>query len=239
MLALACVLWPAAAWAAPGINLNLDSGGGNGVSTSLQLLVLLTVLSLAPSILIMMTSFTRIIIVLGFVRNALGTPSMPPNQVLVGIALFLTMFVMAPTFTAINDTAIQPLMDKKIDEQTALKRAEIPIREFMFAPGRPEGPGPVHGAVRRGAGPKTRADVPTRVLIPAFVLSELKTAFEIGFLILIPFLIIDMVIASTVMSMGMVMLPPVVISLPFKILLFVLVDGWHLVSESLIRGFAT
>jgi flagellar biosynthetic protein FliP len=238
MLALACVLWPAAAWAAPGINLNLDSGGGNGVSTSLQLLVLLTVLSLAPSILIMMTSFTRIIIVLGFVRNALGTPSMPPNQVLVGISLFLTMFVMAPTFTAINDTAIQPLMDKKIDEQTALKRAEIPIREFMFAQVDQKDLAMFTDMSGEGR-PKTRADVPTRVLIPAFVLSELQTAFEIGFLILIPFLIIDMVIASTVMSMGMVMLPPVVISLPFKILLFVLVDGWHLVSESLIRGFAT
>lgn len=238
VLALACVLWPAAAWAAPGINLNLDSGGGNGVSTSLQLLVLLTVLSLAPSILIMMTSFTRIIIVLGFVRNALGTPSMPPNQVLVGISLFLTMFVMAPTFTAINDTAIQPLMDKKIDEQTALKRAEIPIREFMFTQVDQKDLAMFTDMSGEGR-PKTRADVPTRVLIPAFVLSELQTAFEIGFLILIPFLIIDMVIASTVMSMGMVMLPPVVISLPFKILLFVLVDGWHLVSESLIRGFAT
>ena len=239
VLTLICVLWPAAAWAAPGINLNLDSSGnGNGVSTSLQLLVLLTVLSLAPSILIMMTSFTRIIIVLGFVRNALGTPSMPPNQVLVGISLFLTMFVMAPTFTAINDTAIQPLMDNKISEQTAIKRAEIPIREFMFAQVDQKDLAMFTDMSGEGR-PKTRADVPTRVLIPAFVLSELQTAFEIGFLILIPFLIIDMVIASTVMSMGMVMLPPVVISLPFKVLLFVLVDGWHLVSESLIRGFAT
>jgi flagellar biosynthetic protein FliP len=235
VLTLACILWPAAAWAAPGINLNLDSSG-DGVSTSLQLLVLLTVLSLAPSILIMMTSFTRIIIVLGFVRNALGTPSMPPNQILVGISLFLTMFVMAPTFTAINDTAIQPLMDKKIDEQTALKRAEIPIREFMFTQVDQKDLALFTDMSGEGR-PTTRADVPTRVLIPAFVLSELQTAFEIGFLILIPFLIIDMIIASTVMSMGMVMLPPVVISLPFKILLFVLVDGWHLVSESLVRGF--
>ncbi len=237
VLALACILWPAAAWAAPGINLNLDSSG-DGVSTSLQLLVLLTVLSLAPSILIMMTSFTRIIIVLGFVRNALGTPSMPPNQILVGISLFLTMFVMAPTFTAINDTAIQPLMDKKIDEQTALKRAEIPIREFMFKQVDQKDLSLFTDMSGEGR-PKTRADVPTRVLIPAFVLSELQTAFEIGFLILIPFLIIDMIIALTVMSMGMVMLPPVVISLPFKILLFVLVDGWHLVSESLVRGFVS
>jgi flagellar biosynthetic protein FliP len=237
VLTLACILWPAAAWAAPGINLNLDSSG-DGVSTSLQLLLLLTVLSLAPSILIMMTSFTRIIIVLGFVRNALGTPSMPPNQVLVGISLFLTMFVMAPTFTAINDTAIQPLIDKKIDEQTALKRAEIPIREFMFT--QVDQKDLALFTEMSGEGrPVTRADVPTRVLIPACVRSELQTACEIGFLILLPFLIIVMVIASSVMSRGMVMLPPVVISLPFKILLFVLVDGWHLVTESIVRGFAT
>jgi flagellar biosynthetic protein FliP len=237
VLAIGCVLWPAAAWAAPGINLNLDSNDGE-VSTSLQLLALITVLSLAPSILIMMTSFTRIIIVLGFVRNALGTPSMPPNQVLVGIALFLSMFVMAPTFTQINDLALQPLLEKKIDEGEALKRAEIPLRDFMFKQVDQKDLS-LFTELSKGERPKTRADVPTRVLIPAFVLSELKTAFEIGFLILIPFLVIDMVIASTVMSMGMVMLPPVVISLPFKILLFVLVDGWHLVSESLVRGFAT
>jgi flagellar biosynthesis protein FliP len=235
VMALACMLWPAAAWAAPGINLDL-SGEDGEVSTSLQLLALLTVLSLAPSILIMMTSFTRIIIVLGFVRNALGTPSMPPNQVLVGIALFLSLFVMAPTFTQINDQALQPLMDKKIDEEEALKRAEAPIRDFMFRQVDQRDLA-LFTELSKEERPETRADVPTTVLIPAYVLSELKTAFEIGFLILIPFLVIDMVIASTVMSMGMVMLPPVVISLPFKILLFVLVDGWHLVSESLVQGF--
>jgi flagellar biosynthetic protein FliP len=237
VMALACVVWPAMAWAAPGINLNLDSKDGE-VSTSLQLLALITVLSLAPSILIMMTSFTRIIIVLGFVRNALGTPSMPPNQVLVGISLFLSMFVMAPTFTKINDQALQPLMNHKIDEETALHRAEEPIRDFMFKQVDQKDLS-LFTELSKSARPKTRADVPTRVLFPAFVLSELKTAFEIGFLILIPFLVIDMVVASTVMSMGMVMLPPVVISLPFKILLFVLVDGWHLVSESLVRGFVS
>ena len=235
VLAVGCLLWPALAKAAPGINLTLDGDEG-GVSTSLQLLVLLTILSLAPSILIMMTSFTRIIIVLGFVRNALGTPSMPPNQVLVGVALFLSLFVMGPTFTQINDQAIQPLMNDKIDEKTALERAEAPIRAFMFEQVDQQDLSLFTDLSGEGR-PATRADVPTRVLIPAFVLSELKTAFEIGFLILIPFLIIDMVIASTVMSMGMVMLPPVIISLPFKILLFVLVDGWHLVSESLVRGF--
>lgn len=235
VLALACVLWPAVAWAAPGINLNLNGEDGE-VSTSLQLLALLTILSLAPSILIMMTSFTRIIIVLGFVRNALGTPSMPPNQILVGIALFLSLFIMAPTFTQINDEALQPLLAKKIDEGEALKRAEAPIRDFMFKQVDQRDLA-LFTELSKSERPKTRADVATQVLIPAYVLSELKTAFEIGFLILIPFLIIDMVIASTVMSMGMVMLPPVVISLPFKILLFVLVDGWHLVSESLVRGF--
>jgi flagellar biosynthetic protein FliP len=236
VMALACIAWPAIASAAPaGINLNLNGKDGE-VSTSLQLLALLTVLSLAPSILIMMTSFTRIIIVLGFVRNALGTPSMPPNQVLVGISLFLSLFVMAPTFTQINDQALQPLMDKKIDEKTALHRAEEPIREFMFKQVDQKDLA-LFTELSKQPRPKTRADVPTTVLIPAYVLSELKTAFEIGFLILIPFLVIDMVIASTVMSMGMVMLPPVVISLPFKILLFVLVDGWHLVSESLVQGF--
>ena len=235
VMALACVLWPAAAWAAPGINLDLNGKDGE-VSTSLQLLALLTVLSLAPSILIMMTSFTRIIIVLGFVRNALGTPSMPPNQILVGIALFLSLFVMTPTFTQINDEALQPLLEKKIDEGQALKRAEAPIRDFMFKQVDQRDLA-LFTQLSKTERPKTRADVPTQVLIPAYVLSELKTAFEIGFLILIPFLIIDMVIASTVMSMGMVMLPPVVISLPFKILLFVLVDGWHLVSESLVQGF--
>jgi flagellar biosynthesis protein FliP len=154
------------------------------------------------------------------------------------VALFLTMFVMSPTLTTINDTALQPLMDKKIDTQTAIKRAEAPIRDFMFKQVDQSDLGTFMDLAKEKR-PKTRADVPTRVLIPAFVISEVKTAFQIGFLILVPFLIIDMVIASTVMSMGMVMLPPVVISLPFKILLFVLVDGWSLVSESLVRGFVT
>jgi flagellar biosynthesis protein FliP len=238
LVALGCALWPAVLMAAPtGINLNLQDGSG-GVSTTLQLVALMTVLSLAPSIIIMMTSFVRIVIVLGFVRNALGTQQMPPNQVLIGVALFLTMFVMSPTLTTINDTALQPLMDKKIDTQTAIKRAEAPIRDFMFKQV-DQGDLGTFMDLAKEKRPKTRADVPTRVLIPAFVISEVKTAFQIGFLILVPFLIIDMVIASTVMSMGMVMLPPVVISLPFKILLFVLVDGWSLVSESLVRGFVT
>jgi flagellar biosynthetic protein FliP len=184
----------------------------------------------------MMTSFTRIIIVLGFVRNALGTNQLPPNQVLVGIALFLSLFVMGPTLTTVNDQAIQPLIAGKIDEGQALKKAEAPIRDFMFRQV-DESDLALFTDLAKEKRPKVRADVPTRVLIPAFVLSEAKTAFEIGFLIFIPFLIIDMVVASTLMSMGMVMLPPVTISLPFKILLFVLVDGWHLISESVVKGF--
>ncbi len=235
LVVLIGLLMPTLANAQAGINLTLD-GDENGASTAVQLLVLLTVLTLAPSILIMMTSFTRIIVVLGFVRNALGTPTTPPNQVLIGIAIFLSLFVMAPTLGQINEEAVQPLVNGQITQEEAIKAAEAPIRDFMFNQVDQKDLAlfiDLSGAER----PETRADVPTSVLIPAFVLSELQTAFEIGFLIFIPFLIIDMVIASTVMSMGMVMLPPVIISLPFKILLFVLVDGWHLISESLVEGF--
>jgi flagellar biosynthetic protein FliP len=240
LISVLCVLWPADSRAqAPGITVDLGTDAG-GASSTLQLLALLTVLSLAPSIIILMTSFTRIIIVLGFVRNALGTQQIPPNQVLVGVALFLTMFIMAPTFNAINEQALTPLIENRIDERTAIDRAEDPIREFMFNQMTDDSSEiAMFMDMADEEPPATRADVPTRVLIPAFVLSELKKAFEIGFLIFLPFLIIDIVIASTVMSMGMVMLPPVVISLPFKILLFVLVDGWTLVAESLVRGFNT
>jgi len=240
VVAVACLVWPAVSRAQPaGINVNLEDGSG-GVSTTLQILALMTVLTLAPSIVIMMTAFTRIVIVLGFVRNALGTQQIPPNQVMVGVALFLTMFVMAPTFGQINDRAIQPLMENRISETQALQNAEGPLREFMFAQMKDDSSEiRLFMEMAEEPAPETEADVPTTVLIPAFVLSELKKAFEIGFLIFVPFLIIDIVIASTVMSMGMVMLPPVVISLPFKILLFVLVDGWTLVAESVVRGFNT
>jgi len=228
---------PAAAQAqGPGINVTLPGDGGEGVSTSIQLLLILTVLTLAPSILIMMTSFTRIIIVLGFVRNALGTPQMPPTQVLTGIAVFLSLFIMSPTLLQINETALQPLMNDQISQEQALDRAQLPIREFMFAQTGQEEIA-MFMELADQPPPETRADVPTTALIPAFILSELKAAFEIGFLIFIPFLIIDMVVSAVLMSMGMVMLPPVVISLPFKILLFVLVDGWQLVVESLVKGF--
>ena len=222
--------------ASKGIGINIDTGTGNGTSTAVQVLVIMTVLSLAPSILIMMTGFTRILIVMGFVRNALGTPTMPPNQVLIGLSLFLTLFVMFPTFSEINKDAVQPYQAKKITQQVALDRAQKPIREFMFRQV-DEKDLALFVKLADEKRPDTRADVPTHVLIPAFLISELKTAFQIGFLIFVPFLIIDMVVSSTLMSMGMIMLPPVMISLPFKILLFVLVDGWGLTIQSLVLSF--
>ena len=180
------------------------------------------------------TGFTRILIVLGFIRTAIGTQHSPPNQVLVGIALFLTLFVMTPTISAIKKEAWEPLSHHQISTTTALHRAEEPLREFMFKQTRTQDIS-LFVSLAHVKPPKTRADVPTYVLIPAFIISELKTAFQIGFLIFLPFLIIDMIVASTLMSMGMMMLPPVMISLPFKILMFVLIDGWDLVTHSLGR----
>ncbi len=219
-----------------GIGISIDTGEEGGASTAIQVLVVLTVLGLAPSILIMMTGFTRILIVMGFVRNALGTPTMPPNQVLIGLSLFLTLFVMFPTFSEINTNAVQPYQAKEISQQQALDAAQKPLREFMFQQVDDEDLA-LFVRLADQERPETRADVPTHVLIPAFLISELKTAFQIGFLIFVPFLIIDMVVASTLMSMGMIMLPPVMISLPFKILLFVLVDGWGLTIQSLVVSF--
>lgn len=227
-----------AAPTSPSVNINVGTGTQNGqqTSTAVTLLILFTVLALAPSILIMTTGFTRILIVLGFVRNALGTPQMPPNQVLIGISLFLTLFVMFPTFSQINETALEPFTAHTITQKEAIDRAQLPIRKFMFKQVDEKDLG-LFVKLAEMKQPKTRADVPTHVLIPAFLISELKTAFQIGFLIYIPFLIIDMVVASTLMSMGMIMLPPVMISLPFKILLFVLVDGWALTVNSIVQGF--
>lgn len=204
---------------------------------SLQILFLLTVLSLAPAILIMTTSFTRIIVVLSFVRSALSTQQMPPNQVLIGLALFLTFFVMAPTWQQVNNQAIQPYLKGEINQEQAIERGLKPIRTFMFRQTR-EKDLALFVKMANIKKPRTYDDVPTHVLVPAFIISELKTAFEIGFMIYIPFVIIDMIVASALMSMGMLMLPPMMISLPFKILLFVLVDGWHLVVKSLISSFA-
>jgi flagellar biosynthetic protein FliP len=207
-------------------------------SNAVELLLLVGGLSLIPAAVFCLTAFTRIIIVLGFIRTGLGTPTAPPNQVLVGIALFLTIFVMAPTFGEIKRDAVDPLRAEKISQATALSRAEKPLREFMFDQTRTKDLA-LFARLAKLERPDTRADVPTHVLIPAFVISELKTAFQIGFLIFLPFLIIDLVVGATLMSMGMMMLPPIFISLPFKILLFVLVDGWNLVTQSLVQSFQT
>jgi flagellar biosynthetic protein FliP len=208
-------------------------------SNALQILLLIGGLSIIPALLFTVTGFTRILIVLGFIRNALGTQNTPPNQVLVGIALFLTLFVMAPTINAIKNDAYEPLVKHQIPMSQALTRAEEPLREFMFKQTRTQDITLFVSLARLKHAPQTRAQVPTYVLIPAFILSELKTAFQIGFLVFLPFLLIDLIVSSTLMSMGMIMLPPSFISLPFKILLFVLVDGWDLITHSLVASFHT
>ena len=205
-------------------------------TNAVQILLLLGGITLVPALLFTVTGFTRIIIVLGFIRSGLGTPTAPPNQVLVGIAFFLTIFVMQPTLKDVKTQAWDPLNAGKITQVQALNRAQGPMREFMFRQTR-ESDLALFAGLAKIDRPKTRKDIPTHVLIPAFTLSELKTAFQIGFLIFLPFLVIDIVVSSTLMSMGMMMLPPVFISLPFKILLFVLVDGWNLVTRSLVESF--
>ncbi|WHH58948.1 flagellar type III secretion system pore protein FliP [Petroclostridium sp. X23] len=219
--------------------LNMDLGPAENpqdVAASLQILFILTILSLAPAILIMMTSFTRIIIILSFLRNALGTQQTPPNQVLVGLALFLTLFIMAPIGTTINDQAIQPYLREEISQDIAIQRAILPLREFMLNNTR-EKDLALFVTLSGVEEVETKEDIPTKAVIPAFIISELKTAFQFGFLIYIPFLVIDMVVASTLMSMGMMMLPPIMISLPFKVLLFVMVDGWNLITQSIVMSF--
>lgn len=206
------------------------------VGTAIQILVLLTVLSLAPAILLMTTSFIRIVIVLSFIRQAMGVRQMPPNQVIIGLALFLTFFIMSPVLSQINQDALQPYLDREIGDTVAIDRAVTPMREFMFTQVRQKDL-QLFVDISGSEQPKTREEIKTMLLVPAFMLSEIKRAFQIGFLIFVPFLVIDMVTASVLMSMGMLMLPPVIISLPFKILLFVLVDGWHLVVGSLVRSF--
>ncbi len=210
----------------------MTGDGGNAV----QLLLLVGAITLVPALLFTVTGFTRILVVLGFIRSGLGTPTAPPNQVLVGIALFLTLFVMQPTLKQVKEDAIDPLSKNRITQAEAFERGQKPLREFMFRQTRDRDLA-LFVKLAKLERPKTRADVPTHVLIPAFIISELKTAFQIGFLIFLPFLVIDLVVSSTLMSMGMVMLPPVFISLPFKILLFVLVDGWNLVTRSLVESF--
>lgn len=221
----------------PRIQIGVDAAESpTEVAQSLQILLLLTVITLAPAIMIMTTSFIRIVIVLSFTRTAIGTNQMPPNQVMVGLALFLTVFVMWGTWSKVNDTALQPYLQGKLTQEAAFTKAMEPIRNFMYKQTRPKDLKLFIGAARLKR-PEKPQDIPTQVLIPAFVLSELKTAFTIGFMIFIPFLVIDMIVASTLMSMGMMMLPPIMISLPFKILLFIMVDGWHLVVRSLILSF--
>lgn len=206
------------------------------VSVTLQILFLMTILSLAPAILILTTAFTRIIIVLHFLRQAIGTPQMPPPQVVIGLAMFLTFFVMAPVWSKVNEQALQPYLNNKMALQEAYDKGVEPVREFMFKQTREEDLA-LFVKLADHDKPKARADVPTHALIPAFAISELRTGFQIGFVLFIPFLIIDMVVASVLMSMGMMMLPPMMVSLPFKLLLFILVDGWHLVVGSVINSF--
>lgn len=207
------------------------------VSTSVKLLLLLTVLSIAPSILILMTCFTRIIVVLSFVRTSLATQQMPPNQVLIGLALFLTFFIMAPVFHDVYDEALEPLFDEKITLDEAYTNASVPMKDFMAKHTRQKDLA-LFMNYNKLEKPETVEDIPITTLVPAFAISELKTAFQMGFMIFVPFLIIDMAVASILMSMGMMMLPPVMISLPFKILLFVLVDGWYLITHSILDGFS-
>lgn len=213
-----------------------SSSDPTNVATSVKLILLLTVLSLAPAILILMTSFTRIIIVLSFVRTSLATQQMPPNQVLIGIALFLTFFIMAPTFHVVYEDALEPLFDEEITLDEAYTKASIPLKEFMAKQTRQKDLA-LFLNYTNAERPESIKEIPLTTLVPAFAISELKTAFQMGFMIFIPFLIIDMAVASILMSMGMMMLPPVMISLPFKILLFVLVDGWYLITQSLLNGF--
>ncbi len=232
---------PSTAFAAdpaiPSVTVDLGTAKGpQDVATTLQIMALLTILSLAPGILMMTTSFVRIVVVIGFLRNALSTQNVPPNQVVVALSLFLTFYIMAPYWGQANEQGIQPYLAGQITQEEALTNTVEPIREFMFKQTR-EADLALFVNLSDAERPETQDDVSTFTLIPAFVISELKTAFQIGFMIYIPFIVIDMIVASTLMSMGMMMLPPVMISLPFKILLFVMVDGWHLLIKSLIVSF--
>lgn len=241
LLALLLSALPAGAQttAAPAFDLTSAAqsmAGPDNIQTSLFLIFLITIITLAPAILVMTTSFTRIIVVLGFLRQALATQQTPPNQVLIGLALFLTFFIMMPTYREVNDTALQPYLNGQLNQEQALEAALKPVRAFMFRQTRPQDLALFLQIAKEGR-PDTPDDVSTVVLVPAFIVSELTTAFQIGFLIYIPFLIIDMVVASTLMAMGMMMLPPIFVSLPFKIIMFVLADGWRLLLGSLSRSF--
>jgi flagellar biosynthetic protein FliP len=220
------------------LNIGLEGNGQAGqVSVALQIVIIMTLLSVAPSIVLLMTSFTRIVIVLGFVRTALGTPSAPSNQIVVGLSLFLTFFLMGPVFDRVNNEALRPYLDNKITSVEALDRATVPLKQFMLKQTRTRD---IEYFLELGAfGPTAVKDLPMRVVIPAFVISELQTAFQMGFLLFLPFLVIDFLVSSVLMALGMMMMPPVTVALPLKLLLFVLVDGWHLVVRSLVQSFAT
>lgn len=216
---------------------SLDLGDGSSATTRIvQIIALTTVLSLAPSLLVMVTSFTRIVIVLSFVRTAMGTQQTPPSQVIISLALFLTLFVMTPTFEAAYEQGIKPMMDGDLEEVEAIERAIVPFHKFMSKHVRREDLTLFMDLSNSEVG-ETAEDIPLKALIPAFMISEIRRAFEIGFLLFVPFLIIDMVVASVLMSMGMMMLPPIIVALPFKIIFFVLVDGWHLIAGSLVKSF--
>jgi flagellar biosynthetic protein FliP len=221
----------------PSLHIGIEKGGDPGdVSVLLQIIFILTILALAPAILIMMTSFTRLVVVFSFLRHALGTQQTPSNQIIAGLALFLTFFIMTPVWQKINNQALRPYLAEDISQEAALKAAVSPIRQFMFKQTRSKDL-MLFVQMARMEKPKNTADIPMPVLIPAFVISELKTAFIIGFVLFVPFLVIDMVVASVLLSMGMMMLPPILVSLPFKLMLFVLVDGWHLIVGSLVKSF--
>ena len=242
LLLASCVLMTQYSQAA--INLPNITVGMNGstspqeFSQGVQVLILLTVLTLAPSIVVMTTAFVRIVIVLALTRQAIGTASLPPNQVLVGLALILTFFVMTPTISKINETAYQPYLKNLITQEAALENASKPLRDFMFKQTK-ESELALFVKMAKLEKPKNKDDVPTYVLIPSFILSELKTGFKIGFVIFLPFMVIDLVVASVLVSMGMMFLPPTTIAMPFKLIMFVMVDGWYLVVKSLVEGFAT
>ena len=221
----------------PSLTVTLDGADNPAtVDVAIQIVLLMTLLSLAPALLVLLTSFTRIVIVLGFLRQAIGTNQAPGNQIIIGLALFLTLVIMGPVFSEINETALQPYLERQLSQEEALARATAPLREFMLGQVR-EKDLALFLELTDTETPATPAEVPLRVLIPSFVIGELKTAFQMGFILFLPFLVIDMVVASVLMSMGMMMLPPILISLPFKILLFVLVDGWYLVVRSLVTAF--
>ncbi len=239
LVLLLLMLLPAGVFAAglPTITVGIGEANDPGeVSTALQILVVLTILSVAPAILLMTTGFTRIVIVLSFMRQAMGTQSAPSNQIVIGLALFLTFFIMAPVFEQINEQALQPYLDKEISQEQALELAVEPMRGFMFSQVG-EKDLQLLVDISKSPQPENREDISLLTLIPAFMLSELKRAFQMGFLLFVPFLMVDMIVASILMAMGMMMLPPIIISLPFKILLFVLVDGWSLVVGSLVQSF--